>query len=327
MLAIPNNAFAIKKGDSCKKVGTIKQTPDTTYKCVKRGKKLIWREKKSPETQVFPSPSKPPKSPENSFSTPFPDNFTRFEMVEAVKASFEDFFKTNSSTKTFKLVVDPEFALKTIEIRAYVGKIYSALPFPTNYPKTIVVVTKNRNLVKSELSSFGLDLSDVGPNWPCINCAGAGWATADNGLGAVTAHEIFHIWQKSAYNRKSNNAPDPSNPANPPTWFDEGSADLFGYLMYQSISRTYQDYPRTMSYWEPQPLKNYSTRNIDASLPYLLGRMASEYIVASVGIERFLQIFFNVGEGSDFPIAFERATGVSLDFFYEKFDKNVRKMF
>lgn len=74
-------------------------------------------------------------------------------------------------------------------------------------------------------------------------------------------------------------------------------------------------------------LRDYRTRDIDPGLPYLLGRLASEYIVASVGFERFLQIYWKVGEGMDFPTAFEKAVGISLEDFYEKFDRNAKNLF
>jgi hypothetical protein len=43
-------------------------------------------------------------------------------------------------------------------------------------------------------------------------------------------------------------------------------------------------------------------------------------------VDKFLQIFFEVGEGLDFPSAFEKSVGISLQSFYEKFDRNVGKM-
>ena len=329
LLTLPSNSFAIQKGDVCKKAGVVKLASGATFTCVKKGKKLLWRERKAPETVAAPQVSPSPTIAENPFKNPFPDEFTRDDMVRSVITSFDSFVKANSSTKTYKLVVGPEYAVSLAEIRAFVDRSYSALPFPSEYQKTIVVITNNRDLAEREISSFGFDRSDSNKaaGSPCMNCAGEGWSVSDSGLGPVVPHEIFHVWQKSAYKRKGNNNPDPNNPLNPPVWFDEGSADLFGYLMYRERSRFYEGVGAYPPFRDFQPLKKYSTRDLDPGLPYLLGRVASEYIVASVGMERFLQIFFNVGEGLDFPRSFEKATGVTLDFFYEKFDKNIRKMF
>jgi hypothetical protein len=48
--------------------------------------------------------------------------------------------------------------------------------------------------------------------------------------------------------------------------------------------------------------------------------------VASKGYDKFLSIYSNVGQGQDFPTAFEAALGISLEKFYEKFNNNLQKM-
>lgn len=340
LLTVPPATSAVKAGGACKKVGKIALSQGKSFVCVKSSGKTIWRLSKTisdpPKVRVSPTPATssttlPTPTPSlaqspNSFSSPFPDDFNRGDMTSAVIKNFEAYVASNSSPKSYKLVIGPEFENSREEIRSFVDRSYAALPFPTDYQKTIIVISRNSELGEKEIREFGFDRSDANRavGGPCMNCAGEGWATSDNGLGAVTPHELFHVWQKSAYKRKGNNNPDPNNPLNPPVWFDEGSADFFGYLLYRERSKFYEG---VGPYRDFQSLKRYSTRDLDPGLPYLLGRVASEYIVASVGMERFLQIFFNVGEGLDFPRAFEKATGVTLDFFYEKFDKNIRKMF
>jgi hypothetical protein len=306
---------AVKAGTTCQKMGQISIYKGKEYTCVKSGKKLIWNagiKVKIASPQMSPTPIStpaptpkasqfPPLAP-NPFQTPFPNEFTRDQMVSAALINLDSYIATYSSIKSYKLIVGPEFNSNLVEISSYVQKSYSALPFPAGYKKTIVVITNNRDF-------------------------GEGWSISDNGLGPVVPHEIFHVWQKSAYQRKGNNNPDPNNPLNPPVWFDEGSAEFFGYGLYRERVKFYEGvgaYPTSRNL---QSLKSYSTRNLDPGLPYLLGRIASEYIVASVGMERFMQIFFNVGAGQDFPQAFEKATGIALNLFYEKFDKNIKNMF
>ena len=326
LIALPSTSQAIQAGDSCKKVGAVKKSGGKTFTCVKKGKKSAWRLQNSSSQAAAPQPSPSPTQIANPFQTPFPDEFTRAEMLSAVFANFDSYVAANSSTKSYKLVIGPEIVQSSADIRVFVDKAYSALPFPKDYQRTIVVVTTNREFGEVEIKNFGFDRSDSNKaaGGPCMNCAGEGWAVSDFGLGAVTPHEIFHVWQKAAYKRKGNNNPDPNNILNPPVWFDEGSADFFGYQMSRIRTRSYESVGTNR---EIQSLKKYSTRDLDPGLPYLLGRIASEYIVASVGMEKFLQIFFNVGDGLDFPTAFERAVGIPLETFYEKFDKNIRKMF
>jgi hypothetical protein len=69
------------------------------------------------------------------------------------------------------------------------------------------------------------------------------------------------------------------------------------------------------------PLRTYNTRDRDPGGPYTIGRAATEYIVASVGVDKYFQIYRNVGSGQSFPDAFASATGISLASFYEKFDR------
>ena len=330
IIALPSTSQAIQAGDVCKKAGAVKKSGGKTFTCAKKGKKLLWRIQSSSAQAAtpIPTPTPIPSSTQraNPFQTPFPDEFTRSEMLNAVFANFNSYVAANSYANSYKLVVGPEIVQSLADIRVFVEKSYSALPFPKDYQKTIVVVTTNREFGEVEVKNFGFDRSDINQatGGYCLNCAGEGWSVSDNGLGPVTPHEIFHVWQKSAYKLKGNNNPDPRNPLNQPVWFDEGSADLFGYLIYRERSRFYEGVGQ---FREFQPLKKYSTRDLDPGLPYLLGRVASEYIVASVGMERFLQIFFNVGDGLNFPSAFEKAVGISLDAFYEKFDKNKSNMF
>jgi len=48
--------------------------------------------------------------------------------------------------------------------------------------------------------------------------------------------------------------------------------------------------------------------------------LASEFIVASVGMDRFLDVFNQLSTGKPFSEAFAGATGLSLEEFYTKFD-------
>lgn len=311
-LGFPTPSFATSVGDKCRKVGVKKDFNGKVLICSKKGKKLSWK------VDI--------QSDSNSFQKPFPDNFTRKQLVNRILLDFEEYERINAIPKQFKFVIDSKSEVKPVEVEKFLERIYAVLPFPKDYPETIIVVSQDRVLTEREISNFGLSRvdSNQAAGAPCLNCAGERWASSENGLAAVTPHEIFHIWQKAAYKRKGNNNPDPSRPSNPPIWFDEGGAEFFGYLLNYSRTGIYTDpgmYRKFIS------LRDYRTRDIDPGLPYLLGRLASEYIVASVGFERFLQIYWKVGEGMDFPTAFEKAVGISLEDFYEKFDRNAKNLF
>lgn len=318
-------ATKAKTGYKCSKVSATQTVGSREFTCVKSGSKLIWNK----GTKVAkPIALSPPAEPNPFKLSLFPDEFTRVQMVDAVFESFNKFKKVNSKSKSFKLVIGAEYQSDSVVITNFVNDIYSVLQFPTDYPTTIVVVSGDKNLVEQSIEKYGQfdRTGSRASDWHvCLNCAGLGWASISrpNIVSSTTPHEIFHIWQKSVYKRVNDNNPDPSNFLNPPVWFDEGGASFFGEIMSSKISNKYIPPKVGVFGWK---LKNYATRDMDPYLPYSLGQLASEYIVASRGMDKFLAIYSNVGAGQDFPSAFENSLGISLSNFYEKFDKNLQKM-
>lgn len=323
-------AGQVKSGASCTVVNSTKTVSGRKFTCVKSGSKLVWNKGVIAPKNATPSSSTAPKSPAvpNPFSqTPFPDEFTRTQMVDAALKSFDSFIKQSNSKQPYKLIVDKDFEHKTQEISKLVGNIFSSLPFPAGYPTAVFVVTRDRKFLENSVKEFS-DFYKPGPSQmevkPCLNCSHIGWASTSLGLSNVIPHEIFHTWQMSVYTwPKRFNLGDPSNPLNPPVWLDEGGAEFFGNIFYRSVE---DYYPGSLVTLKPYRLQDYRTRELDGNLPYSLGRLASEYIVASKGYEKFLSIYSNVGQGQDFPTAFENALGISLETFYDKFNKNLQNM-
>lgn len=341
---LAQGATKAKAGAKCLKLNVTQTVGGNKYTCIKSGPNLIWSNRKSvtkpqlptslPTSNATPSlpvaiasPAAIAETEPNPFSiSPFPDDFTRVQMVEAVIKSFDNYMRTNSTSQSFKLVIDDEYKNSSKDITKLVSDSFLNLPFPSGYPKPIVVIGRNSSLLETSVTDHCVNNSPS----PCaddrrigLNSAGRGWVSVGTGLSAIIPHEIFHIWQGSAYKKVSDNNPDPSRPENPPVWFDEGSAEFFGEVIFSKVSGTYEG---SKVAWKSYRLSDYATRNLDWGLPYTLGRLASEYIVASKGMEKFLNIYFNVGRGQDFPSAFENALGISLKNFYEKFDNNLLKM-
>lgn len=325
-------ATQAKAGAKCAKVASTQIANGKKFTCIKSGSKLIWNKGVAVATpsSTSPTPSASPapviQSKPNPFdSTPFPDEFTRAEMVEAMFKSFNEFIKRPPNVNSFKLIIDPKLQYESAAVTKLVMDVYAVLPFPAGYPTTVAIFSDDKDLIEKSVKENGFGKEGFQQSgYHCRNCAGYGWATFSNPSSSVTPHELFHVWQKAAYQRDSDNNPDPNNPKNPPVWFDEGGANFFGEAVFSKTSKIYQ-VPRT--WWEPTyKLKDYVTREIDRSLPYDLGQAASEYIVASKGMDRFLQIYLNVGKGQDFPTAFEGAVGISLENFYIKFDNNLQKI-
>lgn len=246
------------------------------------------------------------------FTTPFPEVFSRSELVKAALKNVETYVLATSSSKSFEIVLDQEAAYAANLFKFYVERIYAALPFSASYPRTIAVISNDADFASKAIEGFGIKRK----YGPCRMCAGVGWSVSPPQLGHTIPHEIFHTWQMSAYGRTDDNNPDPNNPLNPPVWFQEGGATFVGEVFQHMFSSKQYGYVYGV-FWER--LDKYNAWEFDRNGSYWIGMHATEYIVASVGFERYLQIYRNVGQGQTFPDAFENAVGISLNDFYDKF--------
>ena len=220
---------SVKAGAKCKVNGQIKSIKGTIFTCTKSGKKIVWVAglnldvpiiggKKIPQATPNATPPSGIETRPNPFdSTPFPDEFTRVEMVESALRSFDEYVKQNNSNQPFKLIIDKDFEHKSKDITKVVEDVFASLPFPTGYPTAVFVVTRDRKFIESSVREFSdfykspqIDIR------PCLNCASLGWANTSLGLTNVIPHEIFHVWQSSVYGKGSGYRDwDPSNPSQP----------------------------------------------------------------------------------------------------------------
>jgi hypothetical protein len=73
------------------------------------------------------------------------------------------------------------------------------------------------------------------------------------------------------------------------------------------------------------PISDYEIRtccgNNTPTYPYVIGQVATEYIVASVGFQKMLDIFVDYKTTKNFEKSFENVIGISKVTFYEKFDQ------
>ena len=54
---------------------------------------------------------------------------------------------------------------------------------------------------------------------------------------------------------------------------------------------------------------------------YNIGQVATEYLVASIGFQKMLDILADYGGTKNFEKSFESVTGISKATFYERFDQ------
>lgn len=153
---------------------------------------------------------------------------------------------------------------------------------------------------------------------------------------ALLAHEFFHIvqFQMAGLERKQFMRDGFVDTANLfPVWFSEGTANFVGFSVATlALGSTYwESRPAMFRYAPPSPetnrntLKDYEIRNgpgnYSPTYPYVIGQFATEYLVASVGFQKMLDIWISFQKTNDFEVSFEKTVGISLDEFYGRFEK------
>lgn len=283
--------------------------------------------------------AKPPvaKSP---FIVPFPTVFSTQELVDAALLSVKDYMAKSTGSKQVTLIY--ESTIPEAE-RAWITKLVNTtmafLPFESGQVPVIVVGSTDA-FISSALRQNGR--SGYDPVWWCGSettyeryCAGAGWgamnykdsiekgfALSNAGKRAVVAHEIYHVWHKFIDGSPGNNNRDPRSPEGMPIWFAEGMANFMGFaIAHHDKATTYAEgrADQVDSYMRSSkaPLSEHVGRELN---PYGIGQAASEYLVASIGVDRAFDIYRKVGSGKTFAAAFEESAGISLLSFYEKFE-------
>ncbi len=146
------------------------------------------------------------------------------------------------------------------------------------------------------------------------------------GMAQTAGHEFFHSIQE----RSANTNPCQVGSA-VPCWFWEGpamfiglqTASHFGFADFAS-----QGHPQMISRFQNGPLTTRSlllsgvTLNNGTTLdPYAIGEVATEFLVANVGVAKFVAIYSEIGTGKSLAAAFMTATGVELADFYSMFEQ------
>ena len=157
-----------------------------------------------------------------------------------------------------------------------------------------------------------------------------GELTTDNWRVSVAFHEIMHLVQDQQFSGGSQGMPPRPDPRFRPVWLIEGGADFLAdavgqYLEVQEYSWTTPTDRNGARITLEQ--SSYLEQHEDRSSPFLgpidyyAGQVASEYLVASVGFDRYMQILNTMETNSgDFDRSFEQAIGISLEEFYDKFE-------
>jgi hypothetical protein len=338
------SAQKITAGSICK---VQKQKVDylgRTYTCIKSGKKLVWNKgvvvvKPTPVSMPTPTPVTTPTPVSTPTPIPIPTpkfipwttDLSQEILISQTNSEFKKWVSEDHGNIVMpNYVVDPK--LEGVDISWIKNSLSLATrAFGADSPPTYtVVVGKDCEWIRTNASV------------PCADSIGNQYFSDSVSKGIfilkqvtdpaklrpsdfqTSAHEYFHAIQA----KLSGGA---NWPSRTPTWFIEGGAyyvgisfsDASGISTYmrgrdeEVLQRDYQSKKHV-------PLENYTYQNFIPSVsyenPYGIGCIATEYIVASVGMERYLNIYRSLGLGKDFRSSFETATGMPLVDFYTKFE-------
>ena len=350
---------AVKPGTACKVLGKISTSSGIKYTCVKSGKKLVWNKgvavKKATPTPT-PTPTATPTPTPTPTATKFEPwgiNIDSKMLSDEAQKNFLAWVQTRTgATKNHTQVIQENRYTSRISLLKKADDLSAQLfsSYFSQGSKTIIGATE----------SWTIDqLAKTGWNTPnCNNQYMPGVSLCLDGImrqgyvitgdssydesrpgsdgAALLAHEYFHLVQSnlgSSANRLGMKSGDASSANAFPAWFVEGTAEFVGYSVGAlSQSASYWNGRSAMlSYSPPGPSTNrnsisdYEIRvccgNDTPTYPYNIGLVASEYIIASVGFQKMLDILIDYKTTQNFEKSFETVTGISKSVFYEKFDQ------
>jgi hypothetical protein len=351
--AAPAMAATPKAGAKCTKAAitqTVKTgTTSTKFTCVKSGQKLVWN--KGVKTVAKPSTPKPIASGEPNPATP---EIISVDAAAAYKAN--GWAKPASSadieaaaTKEFAAYIADKKQEVTVNVVAQTGtpqywidwikqgvtKVATTFEYPKLTGPYTGFIAKDVEWLKTEFAkvygqraaddraqSFGGAPARGGSDTGVWNLAFIEKENLINidgiGMKQTPAHEFFHSVQERSVGN--------CVPCGTPQWFWEGPAVFVGTQTAANLGfNTYAD-ART---WMLQRTTNPSTKVLKLSEvtennakmdPYGIGAIATEFLVANVGMKKFVAVYREIGAGKSLAKAFHSSTGVSLNDFYLMFE-------
>ncbi|CAB5050328.1 unannotated protein [freshwater metagenome] len=346
----PVNAAA-KAGGTCSKAGIKSVVSGKTYTCIKSGKKLVWNK----GVAVAASNPTPAATPTTAAS--YATLWEKYSWVKPTSASsvasaatdkFSAYVAVTRSKDTVIKIIAQEGADQTLLgwVKDGANLVAKAFDYPKlSKPFLIVIgidrawVEKtyiengwNKNEAKDLAEHFGLG-SPAGAIDNRSNLYDSGVITRNNslvndklGMMQTPGHEFFHAVQFSWTGPIAD-----ASGSKVPNWFWEGpptfiglqTASYLGLASYTTEGRQMavgrSNHPSTKSHLLSEATAN--TGAPDAIDPYGIGAIATEFLVANVGMEKFMDIHTNLGKKKSFADSFKTATGVELTDFYTMFEE------
>lgn len=354
-LPLTPSQAAVKAGDACTKAGVKSVASGKTFTCIKSGKKFIWNKGVAvTKPTVASTPTATPAATPTPAPTPEIVYATLWEKYKWSKPStstsiatasiekFKSYAATNRSpSTTVKIVaqegVDANLLKWVTDGSAFVSKVFAYPQLPGPF---VAVIAKDKEFAEKAYNENGYtkDAKSLANYFDKAPAHGGPPNTYNNtmimskgllvsdkvGIMQMPGHETFHFIQKSIAGKSA--SPDGLGIA--PQWFWEGpsvfiglqSANHLSLLVYATEGRAFavkrSITPDVRSLKLSEVIKNDGSAD-----PYGIGAIATEFLVANVGMEKFMDIYSNLGKNMRFADAFKSATGVELADFYTMFEE------
>ena len=348
---IPANA-AVKAGGTCSKAGTTSVAASKTYKCIKSGKKLVWNK------GVVVAASKPTPVDTPTTAANYATLWEKYSWVKPTSSSsvvtaatdkFSAYVAVTRTNSTVIKIAAQDGADQTLVswVKDAANLVAKAFVYPKLSKPFLEVIAFDRAWLEKTYIENGYSANEAKNDRGRAFDEGApafgGSTTNTYNMGVITrnnslvtdklgtmqmpGHEFFHTVQE----RISGGVPSPDGLGIAPQWFWEGPATFIGlqtasYLGladYTAEGREFavarSNQPSTKSSLLSEATKN--TGSPDAIDPYGIGAIATEFLVANVGMEKFMGVYKNLGKKKKFADAFKTATGVELTDFYTMFEE------
>jgi hypothetical protein len=289
---------------------------------------------------------------------PWSDDVDNQIIVAVSQKSFRDWVKSNQAPNAkHKLVIQAGLSNTRVENLKKVDQLGSEI-FGQYFEKpSVTAIGANEKWVVAELNANQFKEQNcsqsgggAGGLTYCVRERGNGYVvTKDANYNPNTPgvdgtsllpHEFFHIVQEQMADLEGK--PIVIGDANSenlfPAWFIEGTANFVGFsISALALNSTYwEGYEAMLNYAPPEESLNknsiadYELRtccgNSTPTYPYVIGQVAIEYLVASVGFQKMLDIFTDFKVTKNFDKSFQNAIGISKQEFYKKFDANRSKL-
>ena len=352
---------AIKSGAICKKKGQVSTSAGMKYTCIKNGNKLIWSNgvavrKTAPAATPTPSPTPVTSATPSPTPSATPASFDAWStnidskmLSDQAQRNFLTWAKERAGTSiNHTQSIDPSLQNNRLSILKKADDLGAQLfsSFFQQGSKTVIGATEGWTI--EQLAKNGWTTSKCNdPYMPGVALCLAipshqgyvitGDSTYDardpgKDGGALLAHEYFHLVQANILSGIQVRS-EPGALSGIPVWFLEGTAEFVGYsvgALAQNASY-WEGRARALSYSPPgesinkNAISDYEIRtccgNGMPTYSYNIGQVATEYLVASIGFQKMLDILADYGGTKNFEKSFESVTGISKATFYERFDQ------